>query len=182
MKSEKSKVKSQNHNVKLKSFKFLLLVLLFYFLVFSLCGCEAFVRKFTRKPKEIKKEEPIIEPQVYPDFVLGPDALYKDYFLFWETWSDELLVNLNEGANFKKQKSCAEEGLDNLFKMKSLLKEESAVRLNPLVSDFAALKERIFAGNINPAEFSSLRRKVERIKAGVHRNFTFTKVKDAMKY
>ena len=51
-------------------------------LLVSLTGCEAFRKKFRRKPKEEKREEPIIQPESYPDVALNKDELYRDYFLF----------------------------------------------------------------------------------------------------
>jgi hypothetical protein len=35
------------------------------FLVFTLTGCEAFVRKFTRKPKQEYTEPPVLAPEEY---------------------------------------------------------------------------------------------------------------------
>ena len=165
---------------KLQGFRFqvnkIVLLSTAYFLLSTLTGCEAFVRKFTRKPKEVRKEEPIIQPEIYPDKGVAKDRLYKDYFLFWQAWADELLAHLNEKANLKKQKECAYEALDNLFKMRSLLNEEKAKAFEPLVNEFKTVSDIVFAGRLVSADFDYLRLKVERIKAKVHRNFIFSKV------
>ena len=152
-----------------------------YCLLSTLIGCEAFVRKFTRTPKEVKKEEPIIQPEVYPDAGASKEQLYKDYFLFWQAWADELLAHLNEKANAKKQKECAYEALDNLMKLEPLLNEKKAKALEPLLSEFKTVKNIIFAGHLNSPDFDYLRVKVERIKSKVHRSFVFLKAQKDLK-
>ena len=150
-------------------------------LLVTLTGCEAFVRKFTRKPKgEPRKETPVIQPEVYPDVASSRGQLYKDYFLFWETWVEELLSNLSEKANLKKQKECANEALDNLTKMRSLLNDEKAKTLEPFIAEFTALKNTISAERLNSADFYYLRNKLERIKSKVHRNFIFSKIEKGL--
>lgn len=151
-------------------------------LLFSLTGCQSFARKFIRKPKgEPKKEEPIFQPQEYPQMPQETGQLYKDYFLFWESWADELLSYLSKDANFKKQKECAEQSLDNLTKMQSLLNEEKAKALASRVNEFTAVKEAIFSGSLNSASLSSLRNKVERIKSRVRREFGYNKIQNDIK-
>ena len=150
-------------------------------LLVTLTGCEAFVRKFTRKPKgEPRKETPVIQPEVYPDVASSRGQLYKDYFLFWETWVEELLSNLSEKANFKKQKECANAALDNLLKMRSLLNDEKAGILEPFIAEFTAVKNIIFVGHLNSGDFYYLRNKLERMKSKVHRNFIFSKIEKGL--
>ena len=153
-----------------------------FFFLFYLSGCQTLARKFTRKPKgEPKKEEPVIQPEVYPDVAQGKDELYKDYFTFWESWADELIEFLNEKANSKKQKECAALALDNLIKMRELLKEEKAKSLEPKVIEFAAVKAIVFAGRLISSDYYYLKNKVERIKSMVHRNFAYSRIKQDLK-
>lgn len=159
-------------------------IIYFCFLFFVLCsltGCEAFVRKFTRKSKKVVLEEPVIQPQEYPQTALSREELYRDYFLFWETWADELLNFLKEDANAKKQKACANEALDNLIKMQSLLNEEKSAALQQLIEEFSILKNILSENSFNRADLSYLRNKLEKIKAKAHRGFIFSKVKKDMK-
>src|SRR3989338_7565741 len=133
-----------------------------FLMVISLTGCEAFVKKFRRKPKEEKREEPIIQPQSYPDVALNKDELYRDYFLFWESWADELVSFLKDNANTKKQKECIQQAMDNLDKF---------------VIELTTVKNVLFQSYLNSADFSYLKNKIERIKAKVHRDFVFSKIK-----
>ncbi|OGX25626.1 MAG: hypothetical protein A3J51_05760 [Omnitrophica WOR_2 bacterium RIFCSPHIGHO2_02_FULL_45_21] len=151
-------------------------------LLFTLIGCAAFVRKFTRKPKgEPEKEEPVIQPEVYPDLAADKDQLYKDYSAFWEGWADQLMEFLNEKANFKKQRECAYEALDNLIKMRELLNEEKAKSLESLINEFTAVKTIIFTGRLSSPDYNYLKNKVERIKSGVHRHFAHSKISKDLK-
>lgn len=151
-------------------------------LLSTLIGCAAFVRKFTRKPRgEPKKEEPVIQPEVYPDAAADKDELYKDYSVFWEGWVDELMEFLDEKANFKKQRECAYEALDNLMKMRELLNEEKAKSLEPLMNEFTAVKTIIFAGRLSSSDYNYLKNKVERIRSRVHRHFAHSKIRKDLK-
>jgi hypothetical protein len=151
-------------------------------LLFTLIGCAAFVRKFTRKPKgEPQKEEPVIQPEVYPDAAAAKDELYKDYATFWEGWADELMEFMNEKANFKKQKECAYESLDNLIKMRELLNEEKAKSLEPLIDEFTAVKAIVFAGRLSSSDYNYLKNKIGRIKSRVHRHFAHSKISKDLK-
>src|SRR3989338_324309 len=159
-------------------------IIYFCFVFLVLCswpGCEAFVRKFTRKTKKTVLEEPVIQPQEYPSTALSREELYRDYFLFWETWADELLNFLKEDANAKKQKACANEALDNLTKMQSLLNEEKANALQGLIEEFNTFRNILSENRLNRADISYLRNKLERVKAKVHRGFIFSKVNKDLK-
>ena len=164
------------HRFNNKIAQIIVLVTGFWLLV-SLTGCEAFVKKFRRKPREEKREEPIIQPESYPDVALNKDELYRDYFLFWESWADELVSFLRDNANTKKQKECIQQAMDNLLKMQSLLNEEKAASLDGFVIELTTVKNVLFQSYLNSADFSYLRNKVERIKARVHRDFVFSKIK-----
>ncbi len=156
-------------------------IVLGLWLVISLAGCEAFVRKFTRKPKDEVKEAPLLEPQQYPDGTLTKEQLYRDYYTFWESWTDELEDSLVRGTNFKKLKQCANEALDNLAKLQSLLKEEKGIKLQKCVADFTKVKDRVFSGDLTYSERDLLKDRVSRIKNQVHRDFVYSKAKNDLK-
>ncbi len=165
------KLKTQGLKLKITA------VFMCFLMIISFTGCEAFVKKFRRKPREEKREEPIIQPESYPDVALNKDELYRDYFLFWESWADELVSFLKDNANTKKQKECIQQAMDNLLKMQSLLNEEKAASLDGFVIELTTVKNVLFQSYLNSADFSYLRNKVERIKARVHRDFIFSKIK-----
>lgn len=102
--------------------KKLLCFLLCGFLLLDLVGCEAFVRKFTRKSK---KSDTAVEMVLAPEEYKGPnmtkEELYRQYFLYWKSWQDELINALTQKSSLKKKIDCAQEALRNLFNMKMLL-------------------------------------------------------------
>ena len=59
-----------------------------YCLVFTLVGCDAFVRKFTRKPKtqEFPEEEMVLAPEEYEPIALSAAERYQQDFFFWKAW------------------------------------------------------------------------------------------------
>ncbi|MFA5150687.1 MAG: hypothetical protein WC433_07270, partial [Candidatus Omnitrophota bacterium] len=68
------------------------LLFTFYFLLFTLCGCEAFVRKFTRKSKKDKVPvEMVLAPEEWKGPQMTKEEQYRQYFVFWQSWQDELI-------------------------------------------------------------------------------------------
>jgi len=80
-----------------------------------------------------------------------------------------------------KQKACANEALDNLTKMQSLLNEEKANALQGLIEEFNTFRNILSENRLNRADISYLRNKLERVKAKVHRGFIFSKVNKDLK-
>ena len=153
-----------------------------YFLILStLIGCEAFVKKFTRKPK---KEEPVEEmvlvPVEYPSVFKNKEEAYRQYFLYWQSWQDELINALLSKASQKKQLSCIDEGLKNLTEVKNLLIEEKQRQLDVYLKRLADLR-----GNIEKDPYSNnadnLRSMAEILKRDILRDFTYLKIKNELK-
>lgn len=142
----------------------------------GLVGCDAFVRKFTRKPKDenIKRAEPVLEPQEY----VAPAAReqYSQYLLFWQSWQDELTNALIYKSSNKRQLGCAKEALKNLSNMRDLLSSaDKRKKIDVCIADLKDLKDNIendpYGNNIN-----SNARTSERIKRTVLRDFSMKKV------
>ena len=74
--------------LKLK-IKQLVLFFICCLMIAGLVGCDAFVRKFTRKPKKerITKEEMVLVPEEYKS-TMTQEQMYRQYFLFWQSWQD----------------------------------------------------------------------------------------------
>jgi hypothetical protein len=151
--------------------------------VCGLCGCEVFARKFTRKPKpqEQKPEELVLVPQEYKTGQLSKEDLYRQYFLFWRTWQDELIDSLSgSNTNRKKLLDCIREATENLMSMKDLLNPEKQKILDNYIKEINYLREAIYKDLYNNFLASSLT-KAQRIKRNIHRDFSFSKIKDDLK-
>lgn len=150
-------------------------------LIFSLLGCEAFVRKFTRKPKkeDLSHEELVLEPQEYKRVTLPREELYRQYFLYWRSWHDELINVLSLGASHKKQLDCANEAVKNLDSLKALLNEvlqkKLDIYINRLKDISAAIKKDIYGSNVAPIRLSA-----ERLKRDILRDFSYEKIKEQL--
>lgn len=152
-------------------------VLAVYFLIFNLIGCDAFVRKFTRKPK--KSDEPM-ELVLYPEEYKGPglskEALYRQSFLFWKSWMDELIECLNPRGNYKRQVKSAEEAIKNVLDMRKMLNDEGKKKIDVYLKKLAELKESI-AGDMYNSRTSFNRNDTERLRRDMLRDLGYPKVK-----
>lgn len=146
-----------------------------------LIGCEAFVRKFTRKTKKenMAKEEMVLAPEEYKGPNMTPEELYRQYFLFWKSWQDELINALNVSGNRKKQIDCANEAIKNLVNFKYVLKPEAVQIVDRHVKRLVDLKDGISA-DISGARVIFCRQEAERIRRAVLRDLSFPKIKKSL--
>ena len=157
---------------------YLILVL---FGLYSCLGCEAFVRKFTRKKKKRRViEEVVFVPEEYPENPLTQEELYRQYFIFWKSWQEELISYLRVNSNHKKQLSCVEEAIKNLNVLKQLLVQEKAEELEKIIAEMNSLKDSI-ARDIYGTKTVQNRNRVESLYKKIFRYFSFAKVKGSLK-
>jgi hypothetical protein len=144
-------------------------------------GCEAFIKKFTRKPKkEEPPEEMILVPEEYPSLFKDKEEAYRQYFLYWKSWQDELINSLSVGTSQKKQLSCADEALKNLNEIKKILVEEKHKALDLYITELIGLRDNIKNDpySNNAANNRSL---AEVLKRNILRDFSYPKVKDFLR-
>src|SRR3990167_4305344 len=98
-----------------------------YFLIIDLLGCDAFVRKFTRKRKkeDLPQEEMVLAPEEWKGPQMTKEQMYRQYFMFWKSWQDELVESLLQKRSQKKQIDCSLEAIKNLLSLRALLNTES---------------------------------------------------------
>ncbi|KPK97182.1 MAG: hypothetical protein AMJ95_10405 [Omnitrophica WOR_2 bacterium SM23_72] len=156
----------------------IILVVASYCLVFTLVGCDAFVRKFTRKPKtqEFPEEEMILAPEEYEPIVLSPGERYQQDFLFWKVWQDELIVSLQEKRSQKKQLDCVKQAIKNLENLRPLLKDELRQSLEHYIEQEMRLMDSI-EKDIYGGQTSTNMSSAERIKRNILRDFAYGKIK-----
>ncbi len=165
----------------------LFLLVTSYLLLVTLLGCEAFVRKFTRKPKKDDQEgvEMVLAPQEYKS-TMTKEEKYRQYLLFWKSWQDELITSLSTGnntiePNTKKQLECLDQAMRNLMGMRGLLNEQAGQKLDVYIGQMAELRSNI---EKSPYGFGfSMERdfhKAERIRMNVLRSFSYNDIKSSM--
>ncbi|UCB56610.1 MAG: hypothetical protein JSV30_05215 [Candidatus Omnitrophota bacterium] len=110
------------------------IIILFLF-VASLSGCEAFRKKFVRKPKGEKEIKVVVNTQEYVS-QYSRKQIYEKYFLFWKAANDELLGLLNiQEVNRKKRIYYAEKIAENLLQMQQLLAPEKQKALDAYIAE-----------------------------------------------
>jgi len=156
-------------------------VLLSVFLLLDLVGCESFVRKFTRKSKKSDQAvEMVLAPEEYKGPNMSKEELYRQYFLYWKSWQDELINALTQKSSQKKKIDCAQEALKNLINMKMQLLADSQNNFDPTIARLndllASLKSDTYGTNDN----SNLRT-AEQMKANIQRDFVYPKIRNYLK-
>jgi hypothetical protein len=159
------------------------IIFLFFccFLISNLIGCEAFVRKFTRKPKKdnLQREEMVLVPQEYKKPQLTKEEEYRQYLLYWKSWQDELIESLSGSTNHKKQVGCVNEALSNLAQLRSLLNAEKQKKLDVYMTKLKELQDSIVK-DIYCKSSSRHHYSAERIKMNILRQFSYPQIKDSL--
>lgn len=173
--TQKRKLHS-GHRLKPQITQIVILVSGFWFLVFSI-GCEAFVRKFTRKPKKenLPRQEMVLVPEEYKSPQMPKEELYRQYFLFWKSWQDELIGSLSAQANHKKQIDCIAQAISNLMNLRTLLNTQRQKQLDVYIGQLNELKESIIQDSYG-SNIAGNRQKAERIKRSILQDFSYNKV------
>ena len=159
----------------------IILVLLCCLLLLDLAGCESFTRKFTRKSKKANQPvEMVLVPEEYKGPNMTKEELYRQHFLFWKSWQDELENALTQKSSLKKKVDCVQEALKNLVNMKNMLdtgaQKSIDVYINKTIELMAYIKSDIYGTNDSRnLEIS------ERIKSDIHRGFIYPKIKNYLK-
>jgi hypothetical protein len=150
-----------------------------YCVLVILTGCDAFVKKFTRKPKteNLPTDEMVVAPQEYKRPERSKSEQYQQSFLFWKTWQDELIVSLQEKRSQKKYVDCLNQAVQYLESLRPLLKQEVQQKLDQYIVQERKLSESLskdfYGHNISRNLFSA-----ERIKRSILRDFSYKKIKD----
>ena len=161
----------------------LFLLVTSYLLLVTTIGCDAFIRKFTRKPKKenLPKEELLIAPEEYKVPLMSKEDLYRQYFLYWKSWADELTNSLSANASQKKRIACADEAMKNLVNLKLLLNEERQKKLDIYITQLDELKTSITKDTYG-TNTARHRLDAERIKRNILRDFTYNKISKDISY
>ncbi|MDD3345030.1 MAG: hypothetical protein PHO34_01140 [Candidatus Omnitrophica bacterium] len=151
------------------------------FLSLALAGCESFVRKFTRKPKKTDQTvDMVLAPEEYKGPDMSKEEIYRQYYLFWQSWQGELENSLTQKLSLKKKVDCAQEALKNLVNMKGMLTEDMQknldIYINRAIDLLASIRSDIYGTDDN----NNLR-DAERIGREIHEGFVYPKIRNYLK-
>lgn len=154
-----------------------------YTLILAICldliGCDAFVRKFTRKKKkeDFPQEELVLAPEEYKGPQMSKDELYHQCFFYWRAAHDELINALWHNASYKKRISCAEETIKSLLNLRPLLNEQMQKKLDDYITKLKELKGQILKDTYGIANNNN-RQSAERLKRNILRDLSYPKIKN----
>ena len=161
--------------------KRILSVLLFCFLLVDLLGCESFTRKFTRKSKKSNAPvEMVLTPEEYKGPNMTKEEIYRQYYLYWGSWQDELINALTFKSSLKKKVDCAQEALKNLVSMKMMLVADARKNFDPEIAKLNDLLADI-KSDVYGANDSRNLQVAERIKSSIHKSFIYPKIRNYLK-
>lgn len=153
------------------------ILFLLFVLFLNLTGCEAFVRKFTRKPKKDKApEEMVLAPEEWTGPKMTKEELYRQYYSFWQSWQDELVNVLINKASLKKRVTCAEQSVKNLVGMRGMLNETKQKQLDVYLRQMNDLLKEIRA-DVYGASNNYNRQTAERVRRNILQSFSYPDVK-----
>ncbi len=147
-------------------------------LALQLAGCESLQRKFTRKRSKDAAPNPIINFQDYSR-AMTPEDRYRKHYLMFDYWSGDLMEALKkQPLNPKRVRLASTESLGELSTLHSLLTDEAARQLEPLLRERETLDRQLQAGTPNTAAANSLLRAVESQDRRMNRQFYWRDVKE----
>jgi hypothetical protein len=136
------------------------------------------VRKFTRKSK---KEEGPVEMVLAPEEWKGPqmtkEQLYRQYFLFWQSWQDELIQSLLEDRSQKKRIDCTQQAIKNLVNLKPMLNTGKQKKLDVYLDQLDNLL-RLIQQDTYGVNNDNYMHTAERLKIGILQNFSYKYIKN----
>jgi hypothetical protein len=161
--------------------KKLLSVLLFCFLLLDLLGCESFTRKFTRKSKNSPATvEMLLAPEEYKGPNMTKEEIYRQYYLYWSSWQEELINGLTQKLSLKKKVDCAQEALKNLVNMKMMLVADAQKNFDLEIAKFNDLLDYLKSDVYGVNDSRNLQA-AQRIKNSIHKGFIYPKIRNYLK-
>lgn len=153
--------------------------IIIFILAVNLIGCESFVKKFTRKKKiEGPQEELVLAPEEYKDTRTAEEK-YRQYFEFWKSWQTELYESLLQKKSNKKQVSCANEAIKNLYSLRQMLNQEKQKKLDIYINQMNSLKDSIALDTYGYNSFTYMQ-KVDSIRMNILRDFSYKKTEGSL--
>lgn len=148
------------------------------FLLTTALGCEAFVRKFTRKSKKDKApEEMVLSPEEWKGPQMTKEERYRQYLLFWQSWHDELSGAVAQNTSQKRKNYCIQQAIKNLVGMRALLNESKQKQLDVYLRQMLDLESAI-KSDIYGASSSASLQAAHRLKMNILKYFSYNDIKN----
>ncbi len=145
-------------------------------------SCEPLRKKFIRKKKtaqETSEDIPILDPIDYPEKVYSTEDIYKQHYSLWQVWQRELLMDIENSPNVKKQLYDLEQLIAQLQEMQALLAADRQAKLKTILQKFEMLREEIN----QPVPFknrTTIRLQVESIGKRIRQEYKLNQIKESL--
>ena len=148
----------------------------------GLLGCESFQRKFVRKSKTpAQRPTPVIQFHDYTGSMTPVERYQKHYMLF-DYWNSQLLGDLDGSTiNVKRLRRNSKESLAEMETILSLLGDERAAWLEPIVKERRIFDRDVQRGLVTSYAANRAKRDLERQTRDFQRDFFWRDVQDELK-
>jgi len=119
----------------------------------------------------------VLAPEEWKGPQMTKEEQYRQYFVFWQSWQDELINALTQNASQKKKFDCAQQAMKNLVGLRSLLNESKQKQLDIYLKQLVDLQNDIKSdiyGNAN----NFYRQNSEKLKMNISQRFSYSDVKN----
>lgn len=149
--------------------------------ILVLSGCDAFVRKFTRKPKkdDVNPSQVVVYPHEYTPPQMSKEERYRNSTMYWKAWQDELLNALADNRSQKKKLDCIEQALKNLQEMRAMLNIQKQKELDRLIERMLTVQSRIKSDPYGRDDRFN-RIQSENLKRDILQHFSYFDVKESL--
>ena len=138
----------------------------------NISGCASLRDKFVRKKK---KEATTAHYRSMVDYDIRPSLeLYTKHYVYWRSWSKELLELLGENA--KKDKRSIREVIGNLEDMRNMLVDVKADELEKHIERLRGVEKDIAKGNITTGTKTRIRLVLEKEAKLIKIDFSYRKM------
>lgn len=157
-------------------FKAFLLLTTYFLLLTTLFGCEAFRKKFVRKPKE-KEVKIVVETYEYE--AESAEKTYKRFFLFWRAAHEEMINSLStQDSNRKKLVFAAEKIIENLQQMRQLLMPQMQARLDTFISEQKDIARQLNRFKLQHAQLIRIKSMLEKQRRQIQKEFNYKHIQE----
>ena len=157
-------------------FKAFLLLTTYFLLLTTLFGCEAFRKKFVRKPKE-KEVKIVVETYEYEAEPV--EETYKRFFLFWRAAHEEMINSLStQDGNRKKLVFTAEKIIENLQQMRQLLMPQMQARLDTFISEQKDIARQLNRFKLQHAQLIRIKSMLEKQRRQIQKEFNYKHIQE----